>query len=296
MGYLQLAIAAVAYAIGILAQTTAARRTEMRDGVDPGLLVRLTRDRLFLLGFLAQVVGFGLTYLARATLPLYLVQACAAAAVGLAAVAGIFLLRWPVRGVEIAVLAMMTCGLVLTIDAAEPSTAHDLSTPVLLGLVGILGLTVLLAVPAGRLGGSRGAVALGALAGVAFAVLAIACRSVADEALLTQVLAAPTWIVLAAALVGQTLMAAGFQRGSATATAASMDATSTLLAAVVGLSVLGDRIAEGRTWVVVLGLLLVVGGVVALATVAATPAPARPRAGDLAVMPPRNGMEAGEAA
>ena len=186
IGYWQLAVAAVAYAIGIVAQTTAAQRVEMRGGVDPGLLVRLATDRLFLVGFSAQVVGFGLSYLARATLPLYLVQAGTAAAVGLAAVVGITFLGWPVRGVEIAVLAVMATGLVLVVDAAEPSTAYRLSTAVLVGLVGVLGSTVALAVPAARLGRARAAVALGALAGVAFAVLAIACRSVADKALVTQ--------------------------------------------------------------------------------------------------------------
>ena len=275
IGYLQLALAAVVYAVGIIAQTTAARRAEMRAGVDPGLLVRLATDRLFLVGFFAQVVGFALTYLARATLPLYLVQAGTAAAVGLAAFAGVTLLGWTMRGVEVVVLAVMACGLVLIVDAARPSTAYTLSPHLLTGLGATLALTMLLAVPACRLGQARGAVALGALAGVAFAVLAIACRSVADQSLLTQLLTPPIWIVLAAALVGQTLMTAGFQRGSATATAASMDATSTVLGGVVGLAVLGDRVADGRIWVVALGLFLVVGGVLVMAAVATGAAPAR---------------------
>lgn len=269
-GYVLLVLAAVSYAVGILAQTVAARRTEIRDRVDPGLLARLATDRLFLLGFTAQVGGFMLTYLARATLPLYLVQAGAAAAVGLAAVAGVVLLGWSVKGTEIVVLVGMTAGLVLMVDGAQPSQAYDMSTTLLLVLVGILVLTMALAVPAARLRGAPGAVTMGALAGVAFAVLAISCRPVADESLTAQLMAPPAWVMVAAALVGQALMTAGFQRGSATATAASMDATSTALAAAVGLALLGDRIADGRTWTVLAGLVLVVGAVVALAAVAST--------------------------
>ncbi|MEF3851110.1 hypothetical protein P0P54_09465, partial [Campylobacter jejuni] len=75
MGYLLLAASAVAYALGIVGQTVAARRAEWRGGVDPGLLGRLAADRVYVLGFAAQVVGFVLAFLARATLPLYLVQA-----------------------------------------------------------------------------------------------------------------------------------------------------------------------------------------------------------------------------
>jgi hypothetical protein len=268
-GYLLLVLAAVSYAVGILAQTVAARRTEIRDRVDPGLLVRLAHDRLFLLGFAGQIGGFVLTYFARATLPLYLVQAGAAAAVGLAAVGGVLLLGWRVRAVEVVVLVAMTLGLVLMVSGALPSTAYDMSTSLTLALVGILALTALLAIPAARLRGARGAVALGALAGVAFAVLAVACRPIADDALVDQLLSAPLWIVVVSALVGQALMTAGFQRGSSTATAASMDAVSTVIAALVGLALLGDRIAAGHTATVLAGLVLVVAAVVALAAVAA---------------------------
>lgn len=273
-GYVLLVLAVVSYAVGILGQTVAARRTDVRDRIDPGLLVRLARDRLFLLGFAGQVGGFVLTYFARATLPLYLVQAGTAAAVGLAAVGGVALLGWTVRRVEIAVLVAMALGLLLMVGGAQPSTAYAVSTSLTLVLVGILALTALLAVPASRLRGARGAVALGALAGVAFAVLAVACRPIADDPLLDQLLSAPLWIVVAAALVGQALMTAGFQRGSSTATAASMDAVSTVIAALVGLALLGDRIAAGHTATVLAGLALVVAAVVALATVAATTATA----------------------
>lgn len=295
MGYLLLAFAAAAYAVGIVAQTTAARRTEMREGVDPGLLVRLATDRLFLVGFAAQVVGFVLTYLARATLPLYLVQAGAAAAVGLAALVGVVLLGWSVRRIEIGVLVLMAAGLILMVDAAEPSAAYDLGTPMLVGLVAALVVTALLALPAARLRGARGAVAMGTLAGIAFAVLAIACRSVADEGLLAQATSPATWIVVAGALVGQSLMTAGFQRGSATATAASMDATSTVLAAIAGLAVLGDRIAEGQNWAVIVGLVLVVGGVIAMAAVAATTPTARTPATTVEVPSPHQAAPAAPA-
>jgi drug/metabolite transporter (DMT)-like permease len=270
LGYVVLALAAVAYAIGIVAQTTAARRVEVRDRVDPGLLARLATDRIYLLGFASQVAGFVLTFLARATLPLYLVQAGASSAVGLAALIGVTLLGWKVRAVEIGVLVIMATGLVLLVSAAEPSVANDLPITMAFGLVGILALTAILAVPAARLRGARGAVAMGVLAGVAFAVLAIASRPIANGPLLGLIFEPLAWLMVVSALIGQTLLAAALQRGSATATAASMDATTAVLASVVGLAVLGDQVAAGRMGWVVGGLILVVGGVLAMAAVSAT--------------------------
>ncbi|MBY8853831.1 hypothetical protein K7G98_38625, partial [Saccharothrix sp. MB29] len=62
------------YALGIVAQSVASRRADdATSGL--GLLARLLRDRLYLLGFGGQVAGFALAFLARAELPLYLVQA-----------------------------------------------------------------------------------------------------------------------------------------------------------------------------------------------------------------------------
>ena len=51
MGYLVLALATVTYAVGIVAQTVAAKRNEQRGGLDLGLVARLARDRVYLLGF-----------------------------------------------------------------------------------------------------------------------------------------------------------------------------------------------------------------------------------------------------
>lgn len=267
LGYLVLVLSASASAVGIVAQTVAARRAGHRPGIDPGLLVRLATDRVYLIGFGGQVIGFLLAFVARATLPLYLVQAGSSSAVGLAALLGVLLLRWRVSRGEIAALVVLALGLLLLVGGAQPSVAGDMPVSVGLALLGVLVAVGILAVPATRLPGGRGAVALGVLAGVAFAVLALASRSLADGALLELPSQPLAWLMIAAALVGQTMLAGALQRGSATATAASMDATTVVLASVVGLLALGDQIAAGRTSWVVAGLLLVVTAVITMALV-----------------------------
>ena len=267
MGYLLLVGSAIGYAVGIVAQTVGARRAEQRDRIDPGLLVRLARDPVYLVGFSGQVVGFGLAFLARATLPLYLVQAGAMSAVGLAAVLGGVLLGWKIRAVEIGALVVVAAGLLLLVGAAVPAPARDLPAAAAWALLGLLVLVAVAAVPAARITGSRGAITLGLLAGVTFAVLAVASRPLASGPLLELPLQPLFWLMVAAALVGQALLAAALQRGSSTATMASMDSVSVLLASVVGLLLLGDQIAAGREPWVLGGLALVLCGVMVMAAV-----------------------------
>ncbi|MGM1058660.1 hypothetical protein [Saccharothrix sp. Mg75] len=257
-GYLPLAASAVMYALGIVAQSVASRRADdTANGL--GLLARLLRDRLYLLGFAGQVAGFALAFLARADLPLYLVQAGASCAVGLATAFGVLALGWRVRPVEVAVLVVMAAGLVLLVAAATPSTAHDVPTGP--GLV-LFGLPLLALVLVQRW--VTGVVPLAALAGLAFAVVAITSRTIADEPATDLPLHPLAWLTAFAALVGQSYLALGLRRGPATPTAATMDATTVVITSVVGVAALGDRVTPGREWWVAVGVALVVGGVLAL--------------------------------
>lgn len=257
-GYLELAASAVLYALGIVAQSVASRRAD-RDVGGMGLLARLVRDRLYLLGFAGQVGGFALAFLARADLPLYLVQAGACCAVGLATVFGIAVLGWRVRAVEVVVLVVLAAGLLLLVAASTPSTAHDV--PQGLGIV-LFGLPVAALVLLQRR--VTGIVPLAAAAGLAFAVVAMTSRTLADEPLLTLPLYPLAWLMVAAALVGQSYLALALRRGSATSSAATMDATTVVLTSVIGIAALGDAITPGREWWVALGVGLVVTGVLLL--------------------------------
>ncbi|MFI6099337.1 hypothetical protein ACIA8G_27600 [Lentzea sp. NPDC051213] len=260
-GYLELAISTTLYGLGIVAQTIAAQRADTRPGAGLGLLARLAKDRLYLLGFAGQVGGFGFAFLARASLPLYLVQAGSSCAVGLATAFGLLVLKWRVRPLEIAVLVTMAAGLVLLAAASESSVAHDI--PTVPGLV-LLGLPLLAVVLASRAVGGRNAVLVSVLAGTAFAVVAIISRSVADEAVFDMLLHPLTWLMIVAAFVGQSCLAVALQRGTATSSVASMDATTVVLTSVVGVALLGDRITPGWEWAVGAGMALVVAGVLAL--------------------------------
>ncbi|CCH33199.1 hypothetical protein ABZ816_19270 [Actinosynnema sp. NPDC047251] len=271
-GYLALAAATAMYALGIVAQTVAARRAAPGHGF--GLLARLVSDRLYLLGFAGQVGGFALAFFARAELPLYLVQAGSSCAVGVATVFGVLVLGWRVRPVEVVVLVTMAVGLLLLAAASAPSVAEEIPTDTGFLLLGVPLVVVFLV--------SRkvsGVVPIAVAAGLAYAVVAIASRSLADEPLVDLPFYPLLWLMVAAALVGQACMAVALQRGGATSTVATMDSVTVVVTSAVGVLALGDRIAPGREWWVAAGVGLVVLGVLTLGyasrPVAAPPAAER---------------------
>ncbi|HEX2132222.1 MAG TPA: hypothetical protein VHH15_11735 [Actinophytocola sp.] len=261
-GYVELVVSTAAYATGIVAQTVAARRACRARGGSTGigLLGRLVADPLYLLGFAGQVTGFAFAFLARAELPLYLVQAATCGAVGLATAFGALALGWRVRTSELVMLVVLAAGIVLLASASAPAVAHDIPVGaglLLLGLPLLVGAVVVLA-------RTSPPVSLAVLAGAAFAVVAISSRSLADEPLTALPLNPLAWLMFLAAVLGQGCLATALARGSATSTVATMDAVTMVVTSVVGVAALGDRIVPGREWAVGLGLGLVVAGVLVL--------------------------------
>jgi hypothetical protein len=259
--YLLLAASTTMYGMGVVAQSVVARRAERPAGAGLGLLARLAKDRLYLIGLTGQAGGFTLAFFARASLPLYLVQAGSSCAIGLATVFGVLVLGWRVRFVEVVILFVMATGLVLLALAAEPSVAHDIPPELLFAL---LVLSLLIGVAASRACRMNAIVSLAVLAGLAFGVIAIGSRSLAAGPILELLLQPVAWLMLPAALLGQACLSVALTSGSVASTVASMDATTMVFTSLVGIVLLGDRIASGRQWSVVLGLTLVLLAVLAL--------------------------------
>jgi uncharacterized membrane protein len=261
VGYGMLVASAALYAMGIVAQSVAARRAGDQPGVGVKLLARLVTDRLYLVGFAGQAGGFALAFFARASLPLYLVQTASSAALGLATVFGVLVLGWRIRAAEAVTLLLLAAGLVVLAGSAAPSVAEDLPPAGIVVLAVVLAGTGLAMVPASRAGTF---LPPAVLCGVAFAVVAVASRALAHLDLAALPAHPLTWLMLPAAVVGQTSMAVALQRGAAATVVATADATTIVLASVTGLTVLGDHVVAGSGPWVALGLAVVVAGVLVL--------------------------------
>jgi hypothetical protein len=253
------------YGAANLLQSIAAANTTEHETLDPKLLMRLARHRTYLAGLLCQILGFVLAFLARRDLPLFLVQSAMAAGLGVTAVLGVVMLKWKLPKTEILLLVLLCGGIAALVLAAEPHPSRQLSTAETIGLVGILVALAPAGYFAAKLKGVPGSVALGTLAGIAFAGAAVASRPLAGGSTAESFLADPLlYLLFSYSLVGQLLLGLAMQRGSTTAAVAAMDAAAAVPAAVIGLAFLGDRIMPGRAWLAAAGFLVTLGSVIGL--------------------------------
>jgi hypothetical protein len=263
---------AMSYGLATVLQSVGARSTSAREGLDPGLLVRLLRSVPYLTGLGLDGLGFLLTVVALQSLPLFVVEAFTAGALAVTAVAAAAWLKVPLSRGEWAGVAAVVAGLLaLAVSAAEGEKVA-LSTverwmPLAVGV-----LLLLLTWAGARLTGRLGVVVLGALAGFGFGLVGIATASLADPITVTGLLADPAaWGVVVAGGVSLLALATALQRGAVTQATAAMVVAETVIPSIIGLVFLGNRIRPGYEVVMVLGMVLAIGGAVALARLGEIP-------------------------
>ncbi len=264
-GWVFLGASVAAYGVANFLQSVAAARVSVHSKLDPGLLLKLAGHRVYLAGLLCQLLAFAFAFFARRDLPLFLVQTAVAAGLGVTVLLGVAFLKWRHPVSEVVLLGTLVFGLAALIISAEVSQSRPLNGVEVCALalsVPIVGLLGRAAVP---LHGAPGSVALGALSGLSFGAVAIASRPLAGAHSIGAFVTDPLlYILLAHTVVGQLLLGLAMQRGSTTAAVASMDAAAAIPPALVGLLLLGDRIAPGREWLAAVGFVAALGSVLLL--------------------------------
>ena len=271
--------AAVCYGIASVMQAMAARATSRAESLDPRLLLRLFRSWRYLVGTGLDLLGFVLTVVALQSLPLFVVQSVVASFLAVTAVVGVFTLGLTLRAADWVGVGVVVVGLVLVAMAAAPERAEAVSSAERWGvLIATVALGVL-AVPLGRLQGAAAAASLGALAGLAYGASSVAARMLPDLDLdtlgadLRGLVDDPAaYALLAAGGVATLCYATALQRGTVTQATAPLVVGETLVPAIVGVLLLGDRARAGWEGVAVVGFVLAVAGALALARHGEVPA------------------------
>ncbi len=241
------------------------------------LLLRLVRDPRWLAGALGDTAAFGMQAVALGFGSLLLVQPIIVTqlvfALPLAA-------RWAGRRpsrTELSWAAVLVVALVLFVTVGEPTAGVDRAGLVQWAPTG----SVLLALFAGCLlaartaTGTPRALLLAAATGIAYGVVAALTLGVVDTlsdgpvALLTSW---ETWVLVVAVVGGTLLQQSAFQAGALGASLPAVVVGAPLVAAVVGVTVLDERLATGGPVLVLVGALVVV---LVVATVALARASAR---------------------
>jgi drug/metabolite transporter (DMT)-like permease len=273
--------ATVTYGIGTVLQASGARRVESAPHLDVMLFARLARQSRYISGLALDAVGFVAALVALHALPLFVVQAAIAGSLGVTAATAAVVFGFRLRTSDKVAIGLLLLGLALLCISAEREPVAHLSS-----IGGWLLLAGVLVVVAGGVASSRrddhfAAIGLAACAGLGFAGTAIAGRALSIPTPAWHLAGAPVAIALVAyGACGLLMFASALQRGAVTATSAVMLGVETMIPAIVGLTLLGDRTRPHFAIVAALGFALTVGAALALARytepVTAEPARARP--------------------
>jgi len=270
-----LAVGAAAVCSGGAAvlQASAVNRLPTAGEVSAGFVVRLARSPRYLLALLLVAAGFGLSILALRSLPLFVVQAGRASSLAITAVLSVLALKVRLRAPEVLAVVGIGAGLILVAATAGPQSVADVGTGARVALSGAVVLVALAAAGALRIGPpARSGLVLAVLAGGCFGLLALDARLLRGfepAALLGDPAA---WAMAGAGALGLLLGALALQRASVVSVTSAMVGTETVLGALLGALVCGDRPADGLAVPAIGGFLLVLAGALVLARFGA-PAP-----------------------
>lgn len=273
--------AALCYGLGSVLQAAAAQGTTHSDSLDPRLLIRLAGSRPYLLGVGLDVAGFVLTLAAARVLPLFVVQSVLASFLAVTAILGRYFLGSLLRPLDRIGLALVLGGLCLVALSAAPERPVRVGTgpqwAMLAAVISLLGGGALL----GRVRGTRGVLALGSVAGLAFGATSVGARMIPPGPApsdpvpwVMHVVAQPaSWGIVLAGGLGMLAYTSALQRGSVTQATAPLVVAETVAPAMIGLWVLGDKSRAGWGWVAVTGFALAVAGSLSLSQHGETPDP-----------------------
>jgi drug/metabolite transporter (DMT)-like permease len=262
-------VAAVMQAIAVRSASHLPARAEAGGAaagrVDPGLVVRMLRQGPFIASLGIDLVGFLAQLVALRRLPLFAVQAMISANLAVTAVFAAWLMHIVLNWREwLAVFGVVT-GVGLLGSSAGAEGAATVGPAFQLALIVAVAGVVIAGIAAARLPNPARTPALGAVAGLGYAVLAVSARILPGFSPHQLIRDPASYTLAAAGIVSFMLYASALESGSVTVATAAVVLAETTPPAVVGVVFLGDTTRRGLTGVAVAGFTLAVVCAVALA-------------------------------
>jgi drug/metabolite transporter (DMT)-like permease len=260
--------AAVAYGAATVLQAVGARSTGRAAGPDARLMLRLLHSVPYVVGLALDLVGFALSLAALRSQPLFIVQAVVASSLAVTAILAVLTLNARLSLLEWFVLALVTAGLTFLALSARDQPGAKVSFEGRLALfVGVVVVgSAAASIARGRMRRADDAWALGCMAGLMYGAGGVGARVLANPHSLRGLLADPAlWAMAFAGILGLLLFAMALQRGRVTVATSTTVVTQTLAPAALGITLLHDRPAHGRTALAAVGFAVTVLGSVLLA-------------------------------
>jgi drug/metabolite transporter (DMT)-like permease len=272
MVYLFGLLSALAFALGLALQQRGTLQTAAREG-DSRFLHQILRKPVWLLGCLMLFAGWLLQAAALDRGSLALVQSLQALSLVFALPLGVWLTNQRVGPRSGAWACTTLVGIILLVTVGQPQ--GGVHTPAALawwvaGAVIAL-LVVALALVAMSRRGPVSATLFGTAAGLAFAFQAAATKMLVIQfhhGWETIFSSWPLYLFIVAELLGFTLQQAALKCGCLAAATAALNAATLATSVILGVTVFQESFGagSGHLWAAVMGLLIAVAGVVALAS------------------------------
>jgi drug/metabolite transporter (DMT)-like permease len=272
-------VAAFLFALGLVLQEKAASSLPP-EAVGKGFLVRLARDPVWLLGLLAQILGFVAQAIALGVGRMVIVQPLLVASIVFALPLGRLLEHRRIRREELAGAVLVTAGLGALLVVSKPDAGSDdapLSTWVVVGGAAI-GLAVLLfALARGRPAALRAGL-LGTAGGILFGLSAALTKTTVsslDEGLGAVFGSWPVYALVAVSIPAFWLEQAALQTGALAAAVATTMAFDPLSSLVFGVVIFDEALHESAAGnaLAALALAVTLAGLLTLARAKGEQAP-----------------------
>jgi drug/metabolite transporter (DMT)-like permease len=256
-------------------QSVAVRSVPIAAGISGSSLALLLRSRLYLAAMVLVAAGFAVTALALQTLPVFVVQTARASSLAVTAALSVLLLGNRLRAIESSALGGVIIGLLLLALSAPDAQTVAAGPGIRIGLlISVVFLVLLAGVTLRTAGGAASGMALALVAGLCFTVPPLAARGIDRWSPPVLVLDPGAWALGLSALLGLALSALALQRTSVVIGTSVMVGTETILSAVLGVALFGDRPASGRWGLAVGGVILTLAASLLLARFGAPLPPA----------------------
>lgn len=262
---------ALAFALGLVLQQRGALQTAAPEG-DPRFLEQILRKRVWLLGCLLLICGWGFQAAALHFGSLEVVQSLQALSLVLALPLGRSLTRQRIGRRSVIGAGTTLVGIVLLVTLGQPQggVPQPPASAWWIAAIVIGSLVVGLVLVASRRRGAVPAALFAAAAGIAFALEAAVTKSLVmrfDVGLGTIFLNWPIYLFIVAGAGGFVLQQAALKTGCLAPATAALNAATLIVSVILGLAIFQESISAGygRLTPALIGLVMAVAGVVTLA-------------------------------
>ena len=261
-------LCAVFYGLASVLQSIGARRVEASESIDARSLARIATQIPYLVGLGFDGTAWLLSLLALSQLPLFVVQAMVAGAIGFTVLFAALFQHLRPTGRQVAFILVLAAGLLGLALSGAPEEARRTPPAYSWGMwAGVIVIAVIGAVAAKNMRGDKAAAALGCLSGLAFGGTALCARALVADVSISDLRDPLLWGMLAYGALGLIFFASALQRGSVTVATAWLFTAETVVPSIIGLTILGDSARPGFALIAAVSFVVTIVAAVGLTLV-----------------------------